>query len=231
MIKADLLDISSLRDMLRDLKDAVVLDPYPEVVPTVLEDKLLYLTSSIYGGISPLPLFSFRKEGARYVLSPKLHEMLAELVPSLKVLYIDIAGEPQYPFTAVSVVLRDLGVSINGRFLKEYVCPELRSLEQDDIPLARSIKSVISRFAPVPSGSSARSLRCLCGLCEEKSLDLDSLALAIFKEGKHAERRSRRFNLAELDEEDRAIVVRVIRGLSIPEFRRELIDLLNRYEV
>lgn len=227
-VKAELLGITELRRALAGIDDAVVLDPYPEVVPAALEDKLLYLTTSIYGGISPLPLFSFRKDGVHFVLSLRLHDMLAELVPDLKALFIEVLEEPQYPFTAVAIVLRDLGVGVNEKYLKEYVCPELASLEQDDVPLAKSIKSAISKFLAMPPGSSARSLRCLCGLCEERRQpDIDSLALALFK--RRIERRSP--SLADLDEEDRAIVMRVIRGLSNQSFKRELIDLLNRYEL
>ncbi|AEA12119.1 hypothetical protein TUZN_0627 [Thermoproteus uzoniensis 768-20] len=231
-VKIDIINADNLADFLRKQAGATVIDPYPEIVPTALEDKLLYLASSIYGGISPLPLFSFEKGGSRYLLSPRLHKLLADLMPGLKVLHIEVVGEPQYPFTAIALVLRDLGISADEEFLKEHVCPELAALEEDDVPLARAIRSAVSKYLTIaPSGASTRSIRCLCGLCEDRGsgLDLDALALSLTK--RSVSRAYSRRGLTELNDEDRAIIMRVIRGLSIPEFRRELIDLLNRYEV
>ncbi len=230
-VKVDLIDVDALAGLVGGER-VLVIDPYPEVVPTAVEDKLLYLSSSIYGGISPLPLFSFSKGKARYLLSPRLHKSLADLMPGLKALYIEVVGEPQYPFTAVALVLSDLGVNVAEAFLREYVCPELAALEEDDVPLARAIRSAVSKYLAVAaSSSSPRSIRCFCGLCEDRGdwLDLDVLAQDLKR--RTVPRARRRDGLADLGEEDRAIVLRVIRGLSIPEFRRELLDLLNRYEV
>jgi hypothetical protein len=230
-VKVDLIDVDALAGLVGGER-VLVIDPYPEVVPTAVEDKLLYLSSSIYGGISPLPLFSFSKGETRYLLSPRLHRSLADLMPGLKALYIEVVGEPQYPFTAVALVLSDLGINVAEAFLREYVCPELAALEEDDVPLARAIRSAVSKYLAVAASSpSPRSIRCFCGLCEDRGgrLDLDVLALDLKR--RTAPRARRRDGLADLGEEDRAIVLRVIRGLSIPEFRRELLDLLNRYEV
>ncbi|MEZ0248693.1 MAG: hypothetical protein ABWJ97_05420 [Thermoproteus sp.] len=237
-VKADLLDIGQIRALVEKLKasGALLLDPYPEVVPSALEDKLLYLASSIYGGISPLPLFSFKKGGVRYVLSARLHEALADLYPDLKVLYIELEGDPQYPFTAVAVVLRDLGLALNDVFVKRYVCPELMELKVDDVPLARVVRSVVAKYLDVRGPGSAGSLRCVCGMCEDgreealRKVDIDILATTLLAR-RQKSRPAARISIAQLDEEDRAIVARVVRGLANPDFKRELLDLLNRYEV
>ncbi|MEM4127613.1 MAG: hypothetical protein QXK62_01015 [Thermoproteus sp.] len=235
-MKADLLGVGQIHVLIEKLKasGAILLDPYPEVVPSVLEDKLLYLTSSIYGGISPLPLFSFKKGGVRYILSAKLHEALADLYPDLKVLYIELEDDPQYPFTAIAIVLRDLGLTLNDGFVKMYICPELAELKYDDLPLARAVRSVVAKYLDVRSFGSADSLRCICGMCEDRReektrVDIDILAGALL--ARRQKTRPIRISIAQLDEEDRIIVARVIRGLANPDFKRELLDLLNRYEV
>lgn len=235
-VKVDILAVREAELLVERLRSAgaVVVDPYPEAIPTLLQDKLLYLSSSIYGNLSPLPLFEFEKGGRRYVLSNRVHAELAELLPDLKVIHVDVREEALYPFAALALVLNDLGLTrLNRKFLNEYVCPEVQQLDQDDVPLAQEIRKVLSKYFKLWRRG---TLWKLCGLepinGERSDIDIDTIAVRIVESNRKLKPS---ISVDELEiglrGEDKALLARVARGLRIPGFRAELEELLRRYDL
>ncbi|MBP1448464.1 MAG: hypothetical protein JZD41_00370, partial [Thermoproteus sp.] len=203
---------------------------------TVVEDKLLYLSSSVYGRVIPVPLFYFERGGRTYMLSPKLHYAAAQLIGDEAKALLIHTRDPVYPFTAISIILYDLGFrKQNKDYIEKYVCPEIRDIADGHIPLADKIRRVLNRYLAVkPAAGAVETLRCLCGLCDDArdlAVEVESLKAEIKAISLRVERADLGSLFDLLDDVERGLVMRVIRGFTIPGFKGELEWLLKKYGI
>lgn len=234
-IGAELLSFRYALEKARELEaaGAELVDPYPEVLPTAVEDKLLYLSSSVYGRIAPVPLFYFEHGGRAYMLTHRLHYAVAQLLgEEINILFI-YTKNPIYPFTAISIILYDLGFKKqNKNFIEKYICPEVREITGSHIPLADKIRHILNRYLAIrPAGGAVETLRCLCGLCGDDARDLTAEVRSLKAGSPKAERADLSDLFDLLDDGERRLMTRIIRGFTIPGFKGELEELLKKYGI